>query len=277
MKLLLVRSGGVVSVSKQKSGCALFIFLRTFRTSVSRSLPSLESPTSFRCKPSLRNRWFLSTNCSQKFEKLTFSILHNSSSLVLMNMALLRKRISIIFLGKIPIHKRFLLLSFNVRISVLYLCKSSSGFVSVSYSSAIPHMVHIKPLSSFTSMFLTTFSISEIEDPVILILFLFRGFRRTNSLFIFLIIDVPTIMVSFSDSSTSSTENGFETGIWKLAVGFGLVPFLTREKPFGSWGFSAPLPNETFLVRGGLVLLLSRWKSVGFSDFFYHCFPVSGS
>src|SRR5215469_10907959 len=74
-------------------------------------------------------------------------------------------------------------------------------------------------------------------------------------------------MVSFSDSSTSSTENGFETGIWKLAVGFGLVPFLTREKSFGSWGLSAPLPNETFLVRVGLVLLLSRWKSVGFSDF----------
>src|SRR5215469_2440652 len=116
-------------------------------------------------------------------------------------------------------------------------------------------------------MFLTTFSISEIEAPVILILFLFRGFRRTNSLFIFLIIDVPTIMVSFSDSSTSSTENGFETGIWKLAVGFGLVPFLTREKPFGSWGLLAPLPKETFLVRVGLVLLLSRWKSVGFSDF----------
>src|SRR5215469_12569049 len=264
MKLLLVRSGGVVSVSKQKSGCALFIFLRTFRTSVSRSLPSLESPTSFRCKPSLRNRWFLSTNCSQKFEKLTFSILHNSSSLALVNMALLRKRISIVFLGKISIHKTFLLLSFNVRISVLYLCKSSSGFVSVSYSSSVPHMVHIKSLSSFTSMFLTTFSISEIEAPVILIIFLFRGFRRTNSLFIFLIIDV---MVSFSDSSTSSTENGFETGIWKLADGFGLVPFLTREKSFGSWGLSAPLPNETFLVRVGLVLLLSRWKLVGFSDF----------
>src|SRR5215469_109731 len=116
-------------------------------------------------------------------------------------------------------------------------------------------------------MFLTTFSISEIEAPVILILFLFRGFRRTNSLFIFLIIDVQTTMVSFSDSSTSSTENGFETEIWKLAVGFGLVPFLTREKPFGSWGLSAPLPNETFLVKVGLVLLLSRWKLVGFSDF----------
>src|SRR5215469_12671575 len=78
---------------------------------------------------------------------------------------------------------------------------------------------------------------------------------------------VPTIMVSFSDSSTFSTENGFETGIWKLADGFRLVPFLTREKPFGSWGLSAPLPTETFLVRVGLVLLLSRWKLVGFSDF----------
>src|SRR5215470_6562982 len=125
-------------------------------------------------------------------------------------------------------------------------------------------MVHIKPLSSFTSMFLTTFSKSEVEAPVILIFFLLRG--RTNLLFIFLIIDVPTTMVSFSDSSTSSTENGFETGIWKLAVGFGLVPFLTKVKPFGSWGLSAPLPSKTFLVKAGLVLLLSRWKSVGFSD-----------
>src|SRR5215469_5484712 len=47
---------------------------------------------------------------------------------------------------------------------------------------------------------------------------------------------------------------------------FGLVPFLTRVKPFGSWSLSAPLPSETFLVKAGLVLLLSRWKSVGFSD-----------
>ena len=183
-----------------------------------------------------------------------------------MNMALLRKHISIIFLGKIPMHKTFLLVSFNVGINVLYLCSSSSGFVSVSYSSTFISMVHIKPLSSFTSMFLTTFSISEIEAPEILILFLFREFRRTNSLFIFLIIDVPTTMVSFSDSSTSSTENGFEMGICKLVVGFGLVPFLTRDKPFGSRDLSAPLPNETFLVKVGLVLLLSRWKSVGFSD-----------
>src|SRR5215469_3729854 len=126
-------------------------------------------------------------------------------------------------------------------------------------------MVHIKPLSYFTSMFLTTFSKSEVEAPVILIFFLLRG--GTNLLFIFLIIDVPTTMVSFSDSSTSSMENGFETGIRKLAVGFGLVPFLTREKSFGSWGLSVPLPSETFLVRVGLVLLLSIWKSVGFSYF----------
>src|SRR5215469_12461330 len=158
-------------------------------------------------------------------------------------MALLHKRISIVFLGKIPIHKTFLLLSFNVRISVLYLCKSLSGFVSISYSSTVPHMVHIKSLSSFTFMFLTTFSISEIEAPKILILFLFQGFCRTNSIFIFLIIDVPTTMVSFSDSSTSSTENGFEMGICKLVVGFGLVPFLTRERPFGSWDLSALLSN----------------------------------
>src|SRR5215469_12309079 len=170
-----------------------------------------------------------------------------------MNMALLRKRISIVFLGKIPIHKTFSLLSFDVRISVLYFCNSSSGFVSVSYSSTVPAMVQIKPLS-FTSMFWTTFSIFEMEAPVVLIVFLFRGFLRTNSFFIFLIIYVPTTMVSFSNSSTSNTENGLETGIWKLVGGFGLVPFLTREKPFGSWDLSAPLPNKSFLVKVGLVL-----------------------